>query len=106
MDFRIIKSPSEGTIKIIKKRIAIENKIEFQDIGAIGLVQGKVIDMIYVTDIAEKAVGVVVEDIKGNCPQHMLLIGIFGDISSVESAINEIKSKMEEEKKYDSGKAY
>lgn len=65
---------------------------------AIGLVQGKLIDMIYAADIAEKAVGVTVEDIRGTCPQHMVLIGIFGDTASVEAALNEIKSRMKEVK--------
>ena len=64
--------------------------------GAIGLVQGKLIEMIYAADIAEKAVGVTVEDIKGSCPQHMILLAIFGDTASVEAAINEIKLKMKE----------
>ncbi len=56
------------------------------------------IDMICAADIAEKAVGVTVEDIKGSCPQNMIMIAIFGDTSSVESAIHEIKLKMEKEK--------
>jgi len=73
-------------------------KADLESADAIGLVQGKLIDMIYATDIAEKSAGVTVEDIKGTCPQHMVLIGIFGDTSSVESAINEIKLKMKEGK--------
>nr|WP_207758101.1 BMC domain-containing protein [Clostridium botulinum] len=73
-------------------------KTDLNDIDAVGLVQGKMIDMIFAADIAEKAVGVTVEDIRGNCPQHMILIGIFGDTASVESAVKEIKLKMEEGK--------
>ena len=52
--------------------------------------------MIYAIDIAEKSAGVIVEDIKGTCPQHMTLIAILGDSSAVESAIEEIKLKMKE----------
>nr|WP_207755149.1 MULTISPECIES: BMC domain-containing protein [Clostridium] len=73
-------------------------KTDLNDIDAVGLVQGRMIDMIFAADIAEKAVGVTVEDIRGNCPQHMILIGIFGDTASVESAVKEIKLKMEEGK--------
>ncbi|WP_460278240.1 BMC domain-containing protein [Clostridium sp. CTA-5] len=98
MDFRIIKSPSESTIDILRKRIGSSSKTDLSMIDAIGLVQGKIIDMIYAADIAEKAVGVTVEDIRGCCPQHMVLIGIFGDTASVESAVKEIKLKMEEGK--------
>jgi len=98
MDFRIIKSPSNGTKDILKKRMSGNGKIDLENADAIGLVQGKLIDMIYASDIAEKAVGVSVEDIKGTCPQHMVLLGIFGDTSSVESALSEIKFKMKEVK--------
>lgn len=98
MNFRIIKSPSKSARDIIRKRMSSNCKVDIDSIGAIGLVQGTLIDMIYAVDIAEKAAGVTVEDIRGTCPQHMILIGIFGDTSSVESAIKEIQSKMKEGK--------
>ncbi|MDZ5016547.1 BMC domain-containing protein [Clostridium perfringens] len=98
MDFRIIKSPSEGTIDILKRRMGVNCKTDLNNTDAVGLVQGRMIEMIYAADIAEKAVGVTVEDIRGSCPQNMILIAIFGDTASVESAINEIKIKMEEGK--------
>ncbi|WP_251862352.1 BMC domain-containing protein [Clostridium sp. Marseille-Q2269] len=98
MDFRIIKSPSECTKDILKRRMGTNCKTDLNSVDAIGLIQGKLIDMIYAADIAEKAVGVTVEDIRGTCPQHMVLLGIFGDTSSVEAALNEIKLKMKEGK--------
>ncbi|AYE35167.1 BMC domain-containing protein [Clostridium septicum] len=99
MDFRIIKSPSKNTKDILRRRMGGEGIKELDSADAIGLVQGKLIDMIYVADIAEKAVGVTVSDIRGTCPQHMVLLGIFGDTASVESAIKEIQLKMKEGKK-------
>lgn len=104
MDFRIIKSPSDSTKDILKRRMGPNCKTDLDNAGAIGLVQGKFIDMIYAADIAEKAVGVTVEDIRGLCPQHMVLLGILGDTASVEAALNEIKLKMKEDKQYDSSK--
>ncbi|AYD40412.1 BMC domain-containing protein [Clostridium fermenticellae] len=98
MDFRIIKSPSQSTKDILKRRMGANCNTDVDSIDAIGLVQGKLIDMIYAADIAEKTVGVTVEDIRGTCPQHMMLIGIFGDTSSVESALSQIKLKMKEVK--------
>ncbi|KEI92438.1 BMC domain-containing protein [Clostridium botulinum] len=98
MDFRIIKSPSSSTKDILRRRMGGNCKTDLESVDAIGLVQGKLIDMIYAADIAEKAVGVTVEDIRGTCPQHMVLLGIFGDTSSVEAALNEIKLKMKEVK--------
>lgn len=94
MDFRLIKSPSIGTKNVLSKRM--NKKINFDDVDAIGLIQGKVIDMVYAIDIAEKAAGVIVEDIGGVCPQHVVLIAIFGDTSSVEEAMNKIKRKVKE----------
>ncbi|MBU5483301.1 BMC domain-containing protein [Clostridium sp. MSJ-11] len=98
MEFRIIKSPSEGTKDILRRRMGANCKTDLNNVDAVGLVQGRMIEMIYAADIAEKAVGVTVEDIRGSCPQNMILIAIFGDTASVESAVKEIKIKMEEGK--------
>ncbi|WP_194189469.1 BMC domain-containing protein [Clostridium chrysemydis] len=98
MDFKLIKSPTEGTKRALIKRMGIEGKEAIENVDAIGLMQGKLIEMIYAIDVAEKAAGVIVEDIKGTCPQHMTSIAILGDTASVESAIEEIKIKMKEGK--------
>lgn len=98
MDYRIIKSPSKGVLDILKRRKASGMSTEFDRVDAIGLVQGKLIDMVFAADIAEKAVGVTVEDIRGSCPQNMILLAIFGDTASVEAAIKEIQRKIKEEK--------
>ena len=95
MEYRIIKSPSKGTIDILKHRSGRKTE-ENMLFDSVGLLQGKMIDMIFAADIAEKAVGVFVEDIKGSCPQNMILLAIYGDTSSVESAISEIKEKLKE----------
>ena len=43
-------------------------------------------------DVAEKASNVEISEINGNCPQHITMIGIFGDIAAVNEAINAIKT--------------
>jgi hypothetical protein len=96
MEFRVIKSPSEGTIDILMRRIGTGFTKKMDCIDAVGLVQGRMIEMIFAADIAEKAVGVTVTDVRGSCPQNMILIAIFGDTSSVEAAMQEIKRKSEE----------
>lgn len=93
MDIRIIKSPSPGTLRILDHRRPGRAPISDVPIDAIGLVQGKLIDMVVATDIAEKAVGVHVEDISGSCPQNMILIAIYGDTASVEAALDDIQEK-------------
>lgn len=95
MDYRIIKSPSNGTLEILKSRIGTSSKIDLKTVDTVGLVQGKLIDMIYASDIAEKAFGVIVREVKGTCPQHMTLIAILGDTASVESALRDIKQKID-----------
>lgn len=98
MEFRIIKSPSPGTIDIIMRRMGKNIDKNTICTDSVGLVQGRMIEMIYAADIAEKAVGVTVEDIRGSCPQNMIMIAIFGDTASVEAAIKEIKYNLEKER--------
>ncbi len=95
MDIRIIKSPSPGTVDILLRRKSSQQNVKPDCMDAIGLVQGKLIDMVVAADIAEKAVGVTVEDIKGSCPQNMIMLALFGDTASVESALQQIQSEME-----------
>ena len=98
MEFRIIKSPTKGTLDILMSRMGTGVNKDTICIDAVGLVQGRMIEMICAADIAEKAVGVTVGDVKGSCPQNMIMIAIFGDTSSVESAIGEIKLSLEKGK--------
>ncbi|WP_350343930.1 BMC domain-containing protein [Proteinivorax tanatarense] len=98
MEFKIIKSPSSGTIEILTKRLGQKEVEHIDNIDAIGLVQGRMIDMICAADIAEKSNKVLVSDVRGSCPQNMIMIAIFGDTASVESAVSEIKCKVEKGK--------
>lgn len=96
MDFKLIKSPTDGVKRALSKRMGPEGREVIENISTIGLMQGKLIEMVYAIDIAEKSAGVIVEDIKGICPQHMTSIAILGDTASVQSAIEQIKLKMKE----------
>ncbi|MDQ7095094.1 BMC domain-containing protein [Desulfosporosinus sp. PR] len=94
MDYRIIKSPSPGTLALLLRRKGSAPSIPIENYDAVGLVQGRLIDMVFAADIAEKAAGVVVEDIKGHCPQNLIMIAIFGDTAAVEAALQEIRAKL------------
>lgn len=97
MDYRMIKSPSRGTLEIITKRMGLNQttkELDFKQFDAIGLIQGKLIDMVCAADMAEKAAGIVAVDVRGSCPQNMILLALFGDTASVETAIEDIKQKM------------
>ena len=92
MEIRIIKSPAHGTLDILLRRKG--SGASTPDVCSSDL--GRMIEMVCAADVAEKAVGVTVEDIRGNCPQNMVLLAIFGDTASVEAALEEIKRKEKE----------
>lgn len=94
METKIIKNPSPGTIDILVRRGGALKEKPPEGFDAVGLVQGIMIDMVVAADIAEKAVGVTVEDIKGSCPQNMIMLAIFGDTAAVESALKEIQDQV------------
>ena len=94
MEFRVIKNPSPGTVAILTHRLNPAKKEKPENYDTIGLVQGKMIEMVVAADIAEKAVGVTVEDIHGSCPQNMIMLAIYGETSAVESAMEKIKTEV------------
>lgn len=95
MDFQIIKQPSPGVLKMLAARSQVRDYFRERRFDAIGLVQGKLIEMVKSADIAEKASGVDVLEIKGICPQHFTMIAIFGDTAAVTEAIDSIKAQFE-----------
>lgn len=94
MDVRIIKHPSPATLEILDRRRGSREPIDLPEIDAIGLCQGKLIDMIVASDIAQKTVGIHVEDIRGSCPQNMILLAIYGETAAVEEAIDTIGKRL------------
>ena len=63
-------------MQILRQRITDGATGDFVNAAAVGLVQGKLIDMICAADIAEKLVDVTVRDVRGSCPQNMILLAI------------------------------
>ncbi|MBW1930069.1 MAG: BMC domain-containing protein [Deltaproteobacteria bacterium] len=94
VNIQLITHPSHGVIEILMSRVGPVGRklIEQIEFSAVGLVQGRLTDMIYAADIAEKAADVRVFDLKGTCPQHLTMIGIFGDIAAVKAALEAIKA--------------
>lgn len=93
MDIKLIKAPSPATLDIIKNRSKI--KIDVNP-GALGLVQGKLIEMTVASDIAYKTSGVDVVDVRGSCPQNMIMLAILGDMEDVKIALRSIEGKIKE----------
>lgn len=95
MDIKIIKSPGKGTVDMLNRRRSVAQHTEYpQNYDAIGLVQGKLIEMVVAADLAEKTADVYVEEIRGLCPQHFTLLALYGDTASVEAAIKAIKEEL------------
>jgi hypothetical protein len=88
---QVISHPAPGVFEFLRQRVGAVGKKIFAEaevpFTAVGLVQGKVLDMIAAADVAEKAADVRVFDLKGICPQHITMIGIFGDIADVKASI-------------------
>ncbi len=99
MEYRIIKSPSAGTLKILNSRRRSTRIKALTECDAIGLIQGKLLDMLAAADLAEKAADVQVEEIRGVCPQQFSLIAIFGDTASVEAAVQDVMHLEKEERR-------
>ncbi|UCH20278.1 MAG: BMC domain-containing protein [Deltaproteobacteria bacterium] len=94
-NIRIISHPSPGVFEFLKQRVGAVGKKVFPEaevpFTAVGLIQGRVVDMVAAMDVAEKAANVRVFDLRGLCPQHITMIGIFGDIADVKASINAIE---------------
>jgi hypothetical protein len=92
---RIISHPSPGVFEFLRQRVGAVGKKVLSEAevpySAVGLIQGKVVDMIAAADVAEKAASVRVFDLKGICPQHVTMIGIFGDIADVKASVKAIE---------------
>jgi len=95
MDYQVIKQPSPGVIKMLEGRAVVRDLAEQYTFDTIGLVQGKLVDMVAAADVAEKASDVRVIEIKGICPQHFTMIALFGDTAAVVEAVDQIKAKFE-----------
>ena len=92
MDIRIIKAPAEGTMKIVRARSGARWDDGFSP-ACVGLVQGKLIEMLVASDVAEKCAGVVTSDLRGSCPQNMICLAICGDTAEVMACLDAIRGE-------------
>ena len=95
---RIMKTVSPGTKQIIKRRARMEGlDVLFQENEALALLNGNVTDLIYASDVAQKAAAVQVFEISGNCPQHLTCLAVLGDPAAVDEAVKAILMKLKAE---------
>ncbi len=92
---RVMKTVSPGTKEILRGRIRQhELAQQLERPCALAVMHGDVCDMIFASDLAQKAADVEVFEIGGSCPQHMTCLGIWGDVSAVEAAVRRIREAM------------
>lgn len=93
LTIKTINSPSRGTINILLRKIhddSIKSKLEDEKYNSLGLIQGSLAEIIVAGDIAEKASNVDITEISGICPQHITMIGVFGDTAAVSEALKAV----------------
>ena len=91
---KCINSPSKGTTNILLRKVNddyVKEKLKKGEFNAVGLIQGQLTDIIVAGDIAEKASNVEISEITGICPQHITMIGVFGDTSAVSEALKAVE---------------
>lgn len=92
---RVMKTVSEGTKEIIRRRTKRDDLgTLFSRNSALALIHGDVCEMIYASDVAQKASDVEVFEIMGSCPQHMTCLGILGDAAAVETAVQKVRNAL------------
>lgn len=95
MKIRTIKTISDGTKEILLRRAKKPDLEElFKSHSSLALIHGDVCDMIYASDLAQKAASVEVFEVSGTCPQHMTCLAILGDTSAVDAAVRKVKEEL------------
>ena len=98
MKIKFINNISSGTLGILSRKvedIRVKDLIEQNKVSAVGLCQGDIADMLTASDIAEKSSNVIVGEVSGNCPQHIICLGIFGDTASVKTALATVEKELQ-----------
>ena len=94
MKIHVMKTVSEGTKQIIIRRARMEGlEMLFRENSALAVINGNVSDLIYASDLAQKASDVEVFEISGNCPQQMTCLAILGTAAAGDEAVDRINSQ-------------
>jgi len=97
---RIIHAPSAEVKEMIVRRMPASARagLEGVRIDAIGLIQANICNIFFYADIAQKAAAIYPAELHGSCPQQIVTLALFGDVSAVQSAMKAIGANMAGEK--------
>jgi hypothetical protein len=95
MQIELIKAPTAAFVEMVLNNVRPMDRKRLEGIkwGAVGLIQARLIDLYWASDVAEKASSVSVALVMGNCPQHIQLLAIFGKHAAVKQALDKIGEK-------------
>lgn len=89
-----INNPSKGIMRILLRKIKddiVKDYLQKGTVNSLGLIQGQLAEIIIAGDIAEKAANVEIAEISGICPQHITMVGVFGDNAGVSEALKAVE---------------
>lgn len=94
MQIRFVKAPTANMVEILASRMRPEQRDRVKDRrwDAVGLIQSSLPDMFVALDRAEKAANVIVCEVRGNCPQNLSTMAVFGDTSAVQMALDAVRN--------------
>ncbi len=92
----VINNPTEGTLKILSRRIIdrdVRERLGSERIESVALIQGRVSRIIALADEAEKTADVTAAEVTGACPQHLTVIALIGSLSAVHTVVERIEEE-------------
>ncbi len=93
MRIELIKAPRTEFLQILRGQVRAGEKEQLQgeQWGAVGLIQGALIELYWAMDQATKASTVRVALVGGTCPQQIQMLAVFGRQTDVQTALNKIR---------------
>ena len=93
VQIELIRAPTGAFLEMLLANVrpGDRKRLENTKWGAVGLVQARLIDLYWASDLAEKASNVETVLVLGNCPQHVQMLAILGQQASVKTAVDKIR---------------
>ena len=95
MRIELIKAPREEFLQALSANIKTSDRqlLAKTQWGAVGLIQGPLIDLYWALDATAKASNVVAALVSGSCPQHIQMLAVFGKQADVQTALEKVREK-------------
>ncbi|MDR1649241.1 MAG: microcompartment protein [Synergistaceae bacterium] len=102
LSYRLINSPSASTRRLLTRRMPAERGGAEEEAlfmkksaswGAVLLVQGPLAEMFWAADVGAKTSPVVVAEVVGNCPQHIVTMAFIGAVADVTQVLTALRSE-------------